>query len=438
MMWNSQQHDKMYSRNIWNQPAQDDFLMKKLNQLYEQQEFGTVPVINTEFSLPAELQGGVSNISSRRPSYAAENVYTANENYVNSGAPVISGVVSGGGVSGGAAMGIGVGWNSISEFKSRRPSLQQSTNNNDPAVVALDNDLVLEGGCIVSSKELQEAYFKCGNYFCFKSSEEFYNELKEFLKDEVIKKIILNLQKLNNIFNLFTKLVLVLNKSGRFEILTISINSNLRLKKGDLVIIDGDRGKDIAFVLDPNLSIELAILINYLKKRQHLKCINYSNEKTEKLSISNTVKDLINGNGILDEETQFQIPSKQILRFVTKQEIEILKFKFYEEIKAFKTGVLKISNIDSLSKDLVILNCEYQFDQKKLIYYYNSNKRLDFRNLIKELFKIYKTRIWLCAVPTITNDELKDKECESFDKFNNDFHVLNLKTTFLNILNECV
>ena len=30
--------------------------------------------------------------------------------------------------------------------------------------------------------------------------------------------------------------------------------------------------------------------------------------------------------------------------------------------------------------------------------YFRSEKRVDFRELVKELYKQYKTRIWMCAV----------------------------------------
>ena len=48
-----------------------------------------------------------------------------------------------------------------------------------------------------------------------------------------------------------------------------------------------------------------------------------------------------------------------------------------------------------------------------IFYYFAGFKRIDFRGLIKELFKIYKTRIWLCAVLPYNKPELyitMDKE----------------------------
>lgn len=37
-------------------------------------------------------------------------------------------------------------------------------------------------------------------------------------------------------------------------------------------------------------------------------------------------------------------------------------------------------------------------DRRKLTFYFVSDRRIDFRDLVRELFKIYKTRIWMCAV----------------------------------------
>lgn len=36
-------------------------------------------------------------------------------------------------------------------------------------------------------------------------------------------------------------------------------------------------------------------------------------------------------------------------------------------------------------------------DRRKLTFYFKANERIDFRELVRELFKIYKTRIWMCC-----------------------------------------
>lgn len=37
-------------------------------------------------------------------------------------------------------------------------------------------------------------------------------------------------------------------------------------------------------------------------------------------------------------------------------------------------------------------------DRRRLTFFYIADRRIDFRNLVKDLFRLYKTRIWLCAI----------------------------------------
>lgn len=42
-----------------------------------------------------------------------------------------------------------------------------------------------------------------------------------------------------------------------------------------------------------------------------------------------------------------------------------------------------------------IVDAEYQFDRKKLTFYYQSQSRLDFRTLVRDLYKTFRARIWM-------------------------------------------
>ena len=44
---------------------------------------------------------------------------------------------------------------------------------------------------------------------------------------------------------------------------------------------------------------------------------------------------------------------------------------------------------------MVLVGAEYQFDRHKLTFYFEADRRIDFRELVRELFSTYKTRIWL-------------------------------------------
>ena len=47
-----------------------------------------------------------------------------------------------------------------------------------------------------------------------------------------------------------------------------------------------------------------------------------------------------------------------------------------------------------------ILDAEYQFDRHKLTFFFEAERRIDFRELVSELFSQYKTRIWMQQVDT--------------------------------------
>ena len=51
---------------------------------------------------------------------------------------------------------------------------------------------------------------------------------------------------------------------------------------------------------------------------------------------------------------------------------------------------------------MVILDAEFQHDREKLTIYYNSEHRIDFRELVRDLFSIYKARIWMKKVTTLS------------------------------------
>lgn len=44
---------------------------------------------------------------------------------------------------------------------------------------------------------------------------------------------------------------------------------------------------------------------------------------------------------------------------------------------------------------MVIVDAEYQYDSKKLTFFYEAQQRLDFRELVRDLFKTFRARIWM-------------------------------------------
>ena len=42
-----------------------------------------------------------------------------------------------------------------------------------------------------------------------------------------------------------------------------------------------------------------------------------------------------------------------------------------------------------------VVDAEYQFDRHKLTFFFEAEGRVDFRELVRDLFSMYKTRIWM-------------------------------------------
>lgn len=54
------------------------------------------------------------------------------------------------------------------------------------------------------------------------------------------------------------------------------------------------------------------------------------------------------------------------------------------------------------SLPMQILDAEYQFDRHELTFFFEADRRIDFRDLVSELFSLYKTRIWMQQVDIST------------------------------------
>ncbi|GME97840.1 unnamed protein product [[Candida] boidinii] len=223
----------------------------------------------------------------------------------------------------------------------------------------------------------------------------------------------------------------------------------IQIQVQDLIIIDGDRGKDLVMVLKPVIDFRFALLFNYLKKKLHLKSLefgnssgsnpnnNHNNNNRNGHHNNNNNNNNIQKQSIINEDENFiTLPNKQVLSFAKPQELTQLTNKYNDELMALK---ICLNYVSSLNLDLIIKNVEFQFDKKKLIIYYYCLRRLDFRGFIKELFKIYKTRIWLCAVlpleksyKPLLNYEIEKNKIKSENENSNSNSNLNSRNSINN------
>lgn len=102
------------------------------------------------------------------------------------------------------------------------------------------------------------------------------------------------------------------------------------------------------------------------------------------------------------EDSEVSEPLKKVIRKVTEKDEKVrLSFKAKEE-DAFKTCLEKIKKHELLMK---LVDVEYKYDGSKIIFYFTAEGRIDFRELVKDLAAVFKTRIELRQIGV--RDEVK-------------------------------
>ncbi|MDP2172426.1 MAG: regulatory iron-sulfur-containing complex subunit RicT [Candidatus Cloacimonadaceae bacterium] len=137
-------------------------------------------------------------------------------------------------------------------------------------------------------------------------------------------------------------------------------NPNLSINPEDLIIVEVERGDDIAQVI-------------------HL--------------------------AINSEEIHAQVQNAKvqtIKRIATEDDIEKLHNIHFEEEKAAKTFM---DILHRYSFDMKLIETIYQFDSNKLTFFFTADGRIDFRVFVRELANVFKTRIELHQ--TTGRDEAK-------------------------------
>ena len=93
----------------------------------------------------------------------------------------------------------------------------------------------------------------------------------------------------------------------------------------------------------------------------------------------------------VDEKKVIQ-PLKSVIRMATKNDEELERKNKEKEHEAFQICQEEIRKHELQMK---LIDAEYTFDNNKLLFYFTADGRIDFRELVKDLAAIFKTRIEL-------------------------------------------
>lgn len=92
------------------------------------------------------------------------------------------------------------------------------------------------------------------------------------------------------------------------------------------------------------------------------------------------------------EDEKVVQPLKEVMRLATPQDDEIERRNKEKEKDAFKICLEKIAKH---GLEMKLIDCEYTFDNNKVLFYFTADGRIDFRELVKDLASVFKTRIEL-------------------------------------------
>ena len=92
------------------------------------------------------------------------------------------------------------------------------------------------------------------------------------------------------------------------------------------------------------------------------------------------------------EESQVTKPLKKVLRKADERDLKKIEANKQKEREAFRTCSERIAKH---KMDMKLIDVEYTFDGNKIIFYFTAEGRVDFRELVKDLASVFKTRIEL-------------------------------------------
>lgn len=85
-------------------------------------------------------------------------------------------------------------------------------------------------------------------------------------------------------------------------------------------------------------------------------------------------------------------PLKPVIRIATEEDTKTVERNREREKSAYKTCQEKI---EKHGLEMKLVQAEYTFDNNKLLFYFTADGRIDFRELVKDLASVFRTRIEL-------------------------------------------
>ena len=129
--------------------------------------------------------------------------------------------------------------------------------------------------------------------------------------------------------------------------------------------------------------------------------INQKDKVVVETSLGEELGEVVTSKRSMPED-KIVAPLKKVLRIATPKDLKHAEENKKKEKEAFKICEEKIKKY---KLDMHLTDVEYKFDNSKILFYFTADGRIDFRELVKDLASVFKTRIELRQIGV--RDEVK-------------------------------
>ncbi|KAJ6569020.1 PSP1 C-terminal conserved region-domain-containing protein [Mycena capillaripes] len=171
------------------------------------------------------------------------------------------------------------------------------------------------------------------------------------------------------------------------------------IRVGDLVIVEADRGKDLGKVVNDSITLGEVEAFWAGQQRFGACLISFPVFFRNGGQSPPTSPGGADGGGAGGKK---EIAPKMIYGKAGAGDAQLLVAKMQDELKALALCQTKVR---AKKLPMEVVDAEYQWDRRKLTFYFVAEKRIDFRELVRELFRLYKTRIWMASLQGAANFE---------------------------------
>ncbi len=89
-------------------------------------------------------------------------------------------------------------------------------------------------------------------------------------------------------------------------------------------------------------------------------------------------------------EEEVVLPLRRVIRIATPEDVKQMEKNLVAAREALSICEEKIQNHDL---EMKLVDAEYTFDRNKVIFYFTADGRVDFRELVRDLASVFRTRI---------------------------------------------